>query len=150
MDDNNTAANQNSTALTTDIVSAFVSNNAVSAADLPGLISSVYASITGLTVSAKLEAENPVPPVSINKSVTPDYLISLEDGRQYKSLRRHLRGKGLTPAEYREKWGLPHDYPMVAPTYAAQRSALAKSMGLGRKHANPDAQSRAIRRRKAA
>jgi predicted transcriptional regulator len=83
-----------------------------------------------------------VPPVSIKKSVTPDYLISLEDGRQYKSLKRHLSGRGLTPDEYRAKWGLPRQYPMVAPNYAAQRSELAKSLGLGRKReAAPEVKS---------
>ena len=75
--------------------------------------------------------DKPVPPVSIRKSLTDDYLISLEDGKQYQSLKRHLAGRGLTPADYREKWGLPHDYPMVSPAYARKRSELAKSYGLG-------------------
>jgi predicted transcriptional regulator len=79
------------------------------------------------------EAERPVPAVPIKKSISHDYIISLEDGRRYKSLKRHLSGRGLTPEQYREKWGLPVDYPMVAPSYAQQRSELAKSMGLGRK-----------------
>jgi predicted transcriptional regulator len=88
--------------------------------------------------------------VPIKKSVTPDYIISLEDGRRYKSLKRHLTGRGLTPAEYRAKWGLPHDYPMVAANYAAQRSELAKAIGLGRKRAEPAPEVDAPRRRKAA
>jgi predicted transcriptional regulator len=99
--------------------------------DLPGLIQSVYASISGLDAPSTPEADKPVPAVSIKKSVTPDYIISLEDGRHFKSLKRHLGGKGMTPDEYRAKWGLPKDYPMVAPNYAAQRSELAKALGLG-------------------
>jgi predicted transcriptional regulator len=120
--------------LTTDVVSAYVAKNSVSASSLPEIISSVHAAFTALSAPVPPpEAEKPVPAVPIRKSVTPDYLISLEDGRRDKSLKRHLSGKGLTPAEYRAKWGLPKDYPMVAPNYAATRSALAKSMGLGRK-----------------
>ena len=149
MNENSAITDTNAVELAADIVAAFVSNNAVSVADLPSLISSVYASITGLTAPApEPEAEKPVPPVSIKKSVTPDYIISLEDGRQYKSLKRHLTGRGLTPAEYRTKWGLPTDYPMVAASYAAMRSELAKSIGLGRKRAESEA--KAPRRRKAA
>jgi predicted transcriptional regulator len=137
--------------LTTDVIAAYVSKNSISQSDLPGLIASVHAAITGLTApAAGPEAEKPVPAVPIKKSVTPDYIISLEDGRQYKSLKRHLGGRGLTPAEYRSKWGLPHDYPMVAPSYAAQRSALAKSMGLGRKPAEPVVEAKPRGRRKAA
>ena len=83
------------------------------------------------TGEAEKPTEAPVPPVSIKKSVTPDFLISLEDGRRYKSLKRHLKGRGLSPEQYREKWGLPRDYPMVAPNYAKQRSELAKASGLG-------------------
>jgi predicted transcriptional regulator len=120
-------------ALTADIVSAYVSNNSISATDLPGLIASLHASITGLTSPPPAEAEKPVPPIPIKKSITPDYIISLEDGRQYKSLKRHLAGRGLTPAEYRTKWGLPKDYPMVSPNYAARRSEMAKASGLGKK-----------------
>jgi len=146
-----TATDQNAVGLTTDVVAAFVSNNSISASDLPALISSVYASITGLTAPAPApEAEKPVPAVPIKKSVTPDYIISLEDGRQYKSLKRHLTGRGLTPAEYRAKWGLPYDYPMVAANYAAQRSELAKSIGLGRKRAEPVVEVKTRGRRKAA
>src|SRR3954447_12210392 len=119
---------------TADLVAAYVSRNPLAASDLPNLISSVYAAISGLSAPApEPEAEKPVPPVPIKKSVTSDYIISLEDGRRYKSLKRHLKGRGLTPDEYRTKWGLPPDYPMVAASYSAQRSELAKSMGLGRK-----------------
>jgi predicted transcriptional regulator len=116
--------------LAADIVSAFVSNNSVPTGELPGLISSVHNALqkvaTGTTEQPKQD-----PPVPIKKSVTPDFIISLEDGKRYKSLKRHLRGRGLTPEQYRQKWGLPHDYPMVAPNYAKQRSDLAKSLGLG-------------------
>jgi predicted transcriptional regulator len=129
--------------LTSDIVSAYVSKNSLDVSALPELISLVYGALTGLLTPAPApEAEKPVPPVSIKKSVTPDYLISLEDGRQYKSLKRHLSGRGLTPDEYRAKWGLPRQYPMVAPNYAARRSELAKSLGLGRKRvAAPEVKS---------
>jgi predicted transcriptional regulator len=129
--------------LTSGIVSAYVSNTSLNVSALPELISSVYGALTGLLTPASApQAEKPVPPVSIKKSVTPDYLISLEDGRQYKSLKRHLSGRGLTPDEYRAKWGLPRQYPMVAPNYAARRSELAKSLGLGRKRvAAPEVKS---------
>ncbi len=118
-----------------DVVSAYVSNNPVPAADLPALIGQVYASLKGIsegTVAAQPEALKPAVPVK--KSVTPDFIICLEDGKRFKSLKRHLRvSYGLTADEYRAKWGLPSDYPMVAKNYAAIRSALAKSIGLGRK-----------------
>jgi predicted transcriptional regulator len=137
--------------LTADVVAAYISKNSISATDLPGLIASVHAAIAALSAPAPApEAEKPVPAVAIKKSVTPDYIISLEDGKRYKSLKRHLGGRGLTPAEYRTKWGLPHDYPMVAPSYAAQRSALAKSMGLGRKREEPVPEVKTRGRRKAA
>jgi predicted transcriptional regulator len=118
--------------LTTDIVSAFVSNNSVPLADLPALIGNVHAALQNVGQPAPKQDEvKPVPAVSVKKSITPDYLISLEDGKQYKSLKRHLTRLGLTPEAYREKWNLPRDYPMVAPNYAKTRSELAKSMGLG-------------------
>jgi predicted transcriptional regulator len=118
--------------LAADIVSAFVSNNSVPAADLPTLIGTVHAALQNVgQPAAKQEEPKPTPAVSIKKSVSPDYLISLEDGKQYKSLKRHLTKLGLTPEAYREKWGLPRDYPMVAANYAAKRSELAKSIGLG-------------------
>lgn len=119
--------------LAADIVSAYVSNNTLPASDLPTLISDVYRSLS-ITVgaTADVEVEPQKPAVSVRKSITPDYLICLEDGKQFKSLKRHLRTHyDLSPEDYREKWNLPSDYPMVAPNYAAARSALAKKMGLG-------------------
>ncbi|AWB26153.1 MucR family transcriptional regulator (plasmid) [Methylobacterium currus] len=118
--------------LAADIVSAYVSKNSLPVAALPDLIASVHTSLTNLGQAVAEEPEKLTPPVPIKKTVTPDYLISLEDGKQYRSLKRHLSTRGLTPEEYRRKWGLPHDYPMVAATYAAQRSELAKNSGLGR------------------
>jgi len=120
--------------LTVSIVSAYVANNSVPVTGLPEVIASVHAALEKLgRLQAIPEPVTLTPPVSIKKSVTPEYLISLEDGRHYKTLKRHLRVRGLTPAEYRQKWNLPGDYPMVAPDYAAKRSQLAKSSGLGRK-----------------
>lgn len=120
--------------LTSRIVAAYVSSNSINSGSLPELISSVHDSLTAIVAPpAAPEAVRPTPPVPVKKSITPDYLISLEDGQPYKSLKRHLTSRGLTPAEYRDKWGLPSDYPMVAPNYAKQRSELAKTMGLGRK-----------------
>ena len=125
------AISRDYTSLTADVVSAYVSYNSVRAADLSDLISSVHGALQGLSAPQQAEPEKREPPVSIKKSLTPDFLISLEDGRRYKSLKRHLKGRGLTPEQYREKWGLPRDYPMVAPNYAKQRSELAKTIGLG-------------------
>jgi predicted transcriptional regulator len=137
--------------LTTDIVSAFVANNAVTITDLPKLIASVHESLTSLlSTHSEPVVERLAPPVSIKKSITSDYLISLEDGRQYKSLKRHLSGRGLTPEQYRTKWGLPTDYPMVAPSYAKQRSELAKALGLGRARGKLAAPQKRGGRRKAA
>ena len=123
----------NRTELAADIVSAFVSHNNVSAQDLPSLISQVHTALENLGKPVQQEPTKPIPLMPIKKTITPDYLISLEDGKRYKSLRRHLSGRGLTPEQYREKWGLARDYPMVAPSYSAQRSALARSLGLGQK-----------------
>jgi len=115
-----------------DIVSAYVSKNSVRPSEIPELIASVHSTLTKVATGAVEKPKEELhPPVPIKKSVTPDYIISLEDGRHYKSLKRHLTGRGLTPDQYREKWGLPRDYPMVAPNYAKQRSELAKSLGLG-------------------
>jgi predicted transcriptional regulator len=130
--------NENSTSpnyieLAADIVSAYVTRNSVSAGELPALIGSVHQALTKIG-SARTEeiAEALTPAISIKKSITPDYIVCLEDGKKFKSLKRHLRtAYGLTPDQYRVRWGLPHDYPMVAPNYAAARSQLAKSMGLG-------------------
>ena len=117
--------------LTSEIVSAYVTHNKVSSEDLPSVITSVHSALQGLDQEKQREPEKPTPMVPIKRSITPDYLISLEDGRRYKSLKRHLSGRGLTPQQYREKWGLAKDYPMVAPNYAQQRSELAKALGLG-------------------
>ncbi len=124
------------TSLTADVVAAYVSNNPVPISDLAGLIEQVHRSLRtlGSTAAVSSVEELQKPAVPIRKSVTPDFIISLEDGRQFKSLKRHLSSHyGMTPDEYRAKWGLPADYPMVAPNYAASRSALAKKLGLGRK-----------------
>jgi predicted transcriptional regulator len=124
----------NSIELAADLVSAFVSNNSVPASELPALIGHVHDALTkvasGSTRPAPEEPKEPAVP--IRKSVQPDYLVCLEDGRRFKSLKRHLRTVyDLTPDQYRAKWGLPADYPMTAPNYAAARSELARSMGLG-------------------
>ncbi|MEH0074825.1 MULTISPECIES: MucR family transcriptional regulator [Pannonibacter] len=119
--------------LTAEIVSAYVSNNTVAATELPSLINEVYGALQR-TSGAQVEPEpEPLKPaVPVKKSVMPDYIICLEDGKKFKSLKRHLRTHyDMTPEEYREKWDLPADYPMVAPNYAAARSELAKKMGLG-------------------
>ena len=121
--------------LTAEIVSAFVTSNKVEQGELSNLIEKVHLALVKAP-SAAAEPEKPslVPAVPIKKSVTPDYIISLEDGKKFKSLKRHLKGSyNLSPEEYRAKWGLPRDYPMVAPNYARARSDLAKKMGLGRK-----------------
>ncbi len=123
------------TSLTADIVSAYVANNALSGDKIPELIGSVYGALSRASVQGvepeKVELK---PAVAIKKSVTPEYIICLEDGQKFKSLKRHLKTHyDISPEEYREKWGLPHDYPMVAPAYAAARSDLAKNMGLGRR-----------------
>ncbi len=117
--------------LSADIVSAYVSKNSVPVGELGSLIAAVHASLERVAAPPAPEPEKPTPPVPIRKTVTPDYIISLEDGKPYKSLKRHLTTRGLSPDQYRQKWGLPHDYPMVAATYAAQRSELAKTLGLG-------------------
>jgi predicted transcriptional regulator len=118
--------------LAADIVSAYVSNNSVPAGDLPSLISQVHLALARVGNGAAEAAEAPKPAIAIKKSVTPDYIICLEDGKKFKSLKRHLRTQyNLTPEQYREKWGLAPDYPMVAPNYAKARSDLAKEMGLG-------------------
>ncbi len=121
--------------LTADIVSAYVSNNSIQSTDLPALISEVHTAMhQTLGGPAEPEPEPQKPAVSIKKSVTPDYIICLDDGKKFKSLKRHIRTDyDMTPDDYRAKWGLPHDYPMVAPNYAKARSMLAKKMGLGRK-----------------
>ncbi len=126
-------APQNYIELTADIVSAYVSNNSVSAGDIPGLINQVHSALMRVSGGqAETPAEPLKPAIPIKKSITPEYIVCLEDGKKFKSLKRHLRTQyNMTPEQYREKWGLPPDYPMVAPNYAAARSQLAKQMGLG-------------------
>ena len=119
---------------TSEIVASFVSNNTVKVTEISGLIDEVYKTIQDLAKHGG-ESDRPEPAVSIKKSVTPNYLICLEDGRKLKMLKRHLRtAYNMTPDEYRERWGLPHDYPMVAPNYADRRRDLAKKIGLGTKN----------------
>jgi predicted transcriptional regulator len=140
------------TSLTTDVVAAYVAHNVISADKLADFIGSVHAALS----KASTQAQEPpkvelVPAVSVKKSVTQDYIICLEDGKKFKSLKRHLKTHyDLSPEEYREKWSLPRDYPMVAPAYAAARSALAKSMGLGQQRNGAKAAAPAVKGAKAA
>lgn len=137
--------------LTASVVSAYVTHNNLPAAELTGFIASTYSALINLGSEPEpLPAATPVPAVPIRRSVTPDAIICLEDGKKFKSLKRHLRTSyDMSPEQYRLKWGLPVDYPMVAPTYAEARSALAKSMGLGRKPADaPAAEAKPTRRTK--
>ena len=119
--------------LTANIVSAYVSNNPTPASDIPALIGQIHAALLKVSTGrAELPLEPAKPAVPVKKSMTADYLICLEDGKRFKSLKRHLRTQySMTPEQYRDKWGLPADYPMVAPSYAVARSQLAKKMGLG-------------------
>ena len=122
--------------LAAQIVAAYVGNNPVPVADLPKLIADVHRALenTASGVQSKDEQAEVKPAINVKKSITPDYLICLEDGKKFKSLKRHLRTHfNLSPEQYREKWGLPADYPMVAPNYASARSSLAKNMGLGQR-----------------
>jgi predicted transcriptional regulator len=123
--------------LTSEIVGAYVLANSIAANDLPGLIHGVHKALSGAgqPEAAPEEAEIKATASQVRKSLSPEALVSFEDGKSYKSLKRHLSTRGMTPDEYRAKWGLPKDYPMVAPNYSAQRSALAKTLGLGRKAA---------------
>ena len=135
--------------LTAEIVSAHVSNNPVSVNDLPTLIVEVHRTLASLgTVPARVEAEKKMPAVPVKKSITPDYLICLEDGKKLKMLKRHLKTAfNMTPDQYREKWGLGADYPMVAPNYTEHRSTLAKRIGLGTKpRGRPPGRGRAAAR----
>jgi MucR family transcriptional regulator, transcriptional regulator of exopolysaccharide biosynthesis len=131
MSDN--AGSSNFIGLTANIVSAYVSNNSVAAADIPALINQVHAALLRVTTGHGDSSSEPLKPaVPVKKSITPDYIVCLEDGKKFKSLKRHLRTQyNMTPEQYRDKWGLAADYPMVAPNYAAARSQLAKQMGLG-------------------
>jgi predicted transcriptional regulator len=128
------AAGKNFIDLTATIVSAYVSNNPTPASEIPGLIGQIHTALLRLS-AGRVETpplEPAKPAVSVKKSMTPDYLVCLEDGKRFKSMKRHLRTQyNMTPEQYRDKWGLPADYPMVAPNYAVARSQLAKQMGLG-------------------
>lgn len=127
--------------LASEIVSAYVSNNAISSDELPDMIREVHQILTDLASNTPSNANTQEPAVAIKKSITPDHLICLEDGKKLKMLKRYLRSRyDMTPEEYRAKWGLPADYPMVAPNYAEQRSKLAKKIGLGQ--ATPQKQTR--------
>ena len=124
--------------LTSDIVAAHVSNNDVAVADVPGLITNVYTALANLGEAPVIEEAKPQPAVAVRNSVKPDYIVCLEDGKKLKMLKRYLRTNfNMTPEEYRARWGLPADYPMVAPNYAEKRRDLAKKIGLGRKPGTP-------------
>ena len=126
-------ANKSFVDQTAAIVSAYVSNNATAAADIPALIGQIHAALVRVSLGGSEAIPEPArPAVPVKKSVTSDYLVCLEDGKRFKSLKRHLRAQyNMSPEQYREKWGLPADYPMVAPSYAVKRSQLAKTMGAG-------------------
>jgi predicted transcriptional regulator len=135
-------SSSNHIGLAADIVAAFVSNNSVPVGELPALIASIHGALQNVANPAQKQAPvNLTPAVPIKKSITPDAIYSLEDGKGYKSMKRHLARLGMTPQQYREKWGLPRDYPMVAPSYAAKRSELAKNAGLGQQRRKVAAKS---------
>jgi len=130
--------------LTSDIVAAHVSNNSVDVSEVPSLISNIYAALAGLGEAPAAAEAPPTPAVSIRSSVKPDYIVCLEDGKKLKMLKRHLTTRyNMTPEEYRARWGLPADYPMVAPNYAEKRRELAKKIGLGRKPGKREAKQKA-------
>ena len=134
MDATHADTNEMLITLTSDIVAAHVSNNDVSVSDVPVLISSIYTALAGLGQPVVAEEKLPEPAVSIRASIKPDYIVCLEDGKKLKMLKRHLMTHySMTPDQYRARWGLPGDYPMVAPNYAEKRRELAKKIGLGRK-----------------
>ena len=134
----NEAAEDTLLTLTADIVAAHVSNNSVAVNDLPNLIQNVHAALSGISNRSSAPEPKPEPKVSIRSSVKPDYIVCLEDGKKLKMLKRHLMTHyNMTPEQYRQKWGLSPDYPMVAPNYAEQRRTLAKSIGLGTKRRRP-------------
>jgi len=135
MDEHNvTTGPLNLVELTADVVAAYVSKNSVVASDIPGLIGNVHQALATAAMKGAVPArEEQRPAIAVKKSITDDHIICLEDGKKFKSLKRHLSTRyKMSPDEYRTKWGLPHDYPMVAPNYAAARSMLAKKIGLGR------------------
>lgn len=132
MADQNNDGNPNLLALTSNIVASHVSNNTVAIADLPQLIQQVYAALSNVGPGMGTNASRPQPAVPVKKSIAAEHIVCLEDGKKLKMLKRHLKTKyNMTPEEYRDRWGLPADYPMVAPNYARQRSDLAKKIGLG-------------------
>ena len=121
-------------ALTTEIVASYVANNTVAPGEVNGLIEQVFKTLANVNAEGGIAADRPQPAVPIKRSVTPDYIVCLEDGKKLKMLKRHLKtAYNMTPEEYRERWGLPADYPMVAPSYAEKRSKLAKDIGLGKR-----------------
>lgn len=129
---NHTPMSVRDVSVAADIVAAYVSNNSVPVAQLSTLIADVHQALQGLRADTEIVSAPQIPAVPVKKSIHPDYLVCLEDGRRFKSLKRHLRSRyHMTPEEYRRKWNLPPDYPMVAPNYAARRSELARGMGLG-------------------
>ena len=129
--------------MTTEVAAAYVSNNNLPSSQLPEVIKTIHDTLTVLNVAGAGAAEPPTPAVPIKKSITADYLVCLEDGKKLKMLKRHLRSTyNMTPDDYRHRWGLPADYPMVAPNYAAQRSAFAKKIGLGRSSASKSRRGR--------
>ncbi|MCJ2012902.1 MucR family transcriptional regulator [Methylobacterium sp. J-076] len=131
-------------ALTTDVVTAYVSHNHVQPTDLPEMVTSIYRMLSKIEQRRKpIELPPKLTPQEIERSITPDFLISFEDGKPYKTLRRHLAMHGLTPDEYRAKWGLDPDYPMTSPSYSERRSELARALGLGKMHRIPAAQAAA-------
>jgi len=144
MQDTNTVSAEELLRMTTEVAAAYVSNNNLPSAQLPEVIKTIHESLTALNgAGAQAEAEPPTPAVPIKKSITPDYIVCLEDGKKLKMLKRHLRSTyNMTPEEYRQRWSLPADYPMVAPNYAAQRSAFAKKIGLGRSGAGKGRRAR--------
>ncbi|RUW52985.1 transcriptional regulator [Mesorhizobium sp. M1A.F.Ca.ET.072.01.1.1] len=147
MSDQNEAQNGVLISLTADIVSAYVGNNPLPVSGLPDLIASIHTSLSGIGQASKARQPEQEPAVNPKRSVSPEHIVCLEDGKKFKSLKRHLStDHGLTPDEYRAKWGLKPDYPMVAPNYAAQRSELAKASGLGRKPADKPVKKAAARK----
>ncbi len=132
MDDQNNNQNDKILELAAQLASAYLSKNPVSVEDIPAVVNQAYAALENIGETTPTIAERPQPAVPINRSITPDFLICLEDGKKLKMLKRHLKtAYDMTPEQYRERWGLPADYPMVAPNYAAKRSKLAKDIGLG-------------------
>jgi predicted transcriptional regulator len=142
-------AGENLVELTAGIVSAYVSKNSIQTTDLPALIGSVHAALKNVENPGTTEPVRLEPPVPIKSTVRPEYIISLEDGRRYKSMKRHLAGRGLTPQQYREKWGLRPDYPMVSPNYSKARSDMAKALGLGQARKGRSSKSAAKKAKRA-